>query len=95
VFANNPEIVKLDPEPVIVPGFIVQLPEGKPFNITLPVANAHVGWLIVPIAGANGAEGCAFTVTEVAVEIQLLSPVLLTRILCDPADIPANVVETW
>ena len=32
---------------------------------------------------ATGGEGCAFTGTEVGAEIQVLSAVLLTRILCD------------
>ena len=29
--------------PVIAPGIIVQLPDGKPLNTTLPVATEHVG----------------------------------------------------
>lgn len=49
----------LDPVPVIPPGLIVQLPAGKPFNITLPVASAHVGCVIVPTTGAAGVGGCA------------------------------------
>lgn len=31
------------PVPEIPPGFIVQLPVGKPVNTILPVASAHVG----------------------------------------------------
>jgi hypothetical protein len=42
---------------------------------------------------AAGAVGCGFTETAVAVEIQVLSPVLLTRILCEPGDTPVNVTE--
>lgn len=52
----------LVPVPVVVvpPGVtvIVQVPEaGKPFRITLPVATVHVGWVIVPIVGAEGVTG--------------------------------------
>jgi hypothetical protein len=39
------------------------LPAGKPFKTTLPVANAQVGWVIVPIIGAPGVEGCALMTT--------------------------------
>ena len=43
VFAVNPEIVVLTPDPVIAPGFIVQFPVGNPFKITLPVVTVQVG----------------------------------------------------
>ena len=61
----SPEIVLLVPVPVVVfpPGFRVnvQVPGvGKPFNTTLPVANEHVGWEIVPILGAAGVAGGVF-----------------------------------
>ena len=49
--------------------------------------------MVVLAVAAVGADGCAFTVTAVAVEIQVLSPVLLTKILCEPADTPVKVVE--
>ena len=52
-------MVVLVPEPVKDPGLIVQFPAGSPFNITLPVARAQVGWVIVPIVGD---EGTALTV---------------------------------
>jgi len=51
---------------VVPPGALVsvQVPVGgKPFNITLPVATVHVGWVIVPIAGAVGVTGCALITT--------------------------------
>jgi hypothetical protein len=38
----KPVMVVLTPVPLIDPGLIVQLPEGKPFNITLPVATPQV-----------------------------------------------------
>jgi hypothetical protein len=39
----RPEIVVLRVFPDIDPGFIVQLPAGRLFKTTLPVAVAHVG----------------------------------------------------
>lgn len=47
------------PVPVIVepPGeaVTVQVPDaGSPLNATLPVETEHVGWVIVPITGADG-----------------------------------------
>ena len=39
----NPEMVALAPVPVIAPVLMVQLPAGKPDNITLPVATVQVG----------------------------------------------------
>ena len=49
--------------------------------------------MLVLAVGAAGGEGWAFTVTAVVVEIQVLSVVLLTKILCEPAAIPAKVAE--
>jgi hypothetical protein len=51
------EIVVLVPVPLIVPGFIIQLPEGKPVKITLPVPVVHEGCVIVPTVGAGGVTG--------------------------------------
>lgn len=68
--AAKPEIVLFAPVPEINPGLIVQLPVGKPPKTTLPVADAHAGWVIVPTVGANGVAGCEL-ITELidAVEI--------------------------
>ena len=42
----------------------VQDPEaGSPLSTTLPVARAHVGWVIVPTVGAVGVAGCALITT--------------------------------
>ena len=49
--------------PVIAPGFIVQLPAGRPLSITDPVATAQVGCVIAPTTGAVGTAGCAFIIT--------------------------------
>jgi hypothetical protein len=62
------DTVELVPVPVVVvpPGvrIKVQLPvTGKPFNTTLPVATAQVGWVIVPTVGAVGDDGCAVITT--------------------------------
>ena len=45
------------------PGLMVQFPDGKPLNTTLPVATAQVGWVIVPTVGAAGVAGCALITT--------------------------------
>jgi len=65
VFAAKPDIVVLVVDPAIPPGFIVQLPEGKPLNITLPVASTQVGCVIVPTTGAAGVAGCVLITTFV------------------------------
>jgi len=61
----NPVIVVLIPLPVVVtlPGLRVSVHvplEGNPFNTTLPVATAQVGWVMVPTTGAAGVDGCEF-----------------------------------
>jgi hypothetical protein len=50
------------PRVVTLPGFRVsnQVPDGREFSVTLPVANAQVGWVIPPLAGAEGVTGWAF-----------------------------------
>ena len=52
-----------EPLPAMLPGLIVQLPDGSPLNTTEPVATAHVGCVIVPTTGAVGAAGCALITT--------------------------------
>jgi len=56
-------MVVLAPVPLIDPGLIVQFPEGKPLNTTLPVETEHVGCVIAPTIGAEGVTGCAFITT--------------------------------
>jgi hypothetical protein len=60
--ATSPDIVVLIPVPVEVvpPGVLVNVHVpvvGKPLIATLPVATEHVGWVIVPIVGADGVGG--------------------------------------
>jgi hypothetical protein len=59
---------------VVPPGVLVNVHvpvAGKPFNTTLPVAIAQVGWVIVPTVGAVGDDGCAvITTLAVAGETQ-------------------------
>ena len=59
------DMVVLVPDPVVVmiPGkrVRVQVPdEGKPNNVTLPVAKVQVGAVIGPTDGGVGVDGCAF-----------------------------------
>ena len=53
------------PVPLIPPGLSVQVPDGNPFNTTLPVDAEQVGWVMSPIAGADGAPGAELTVNIV------------------------------
>ena len=46
------------------PGFIVQVPAGRPLSTTLPVDVSQVGWVIVPIIGMVGESGTAFITTS-------------------------------
>lgn len=54
------------PVPVIEPGLIIHVPvAGMPFNITVPVGDAHeAGCVTVPIIGAVGATGGALITTS-------------------------------
>ena len=79
----------------MAPGLIVQLPAGSPVRTTLPVAVAHVGWVIVPTVGAAGVTGCALTVAVAAVDTQVLSAVLLTSTEWLPDATPLKVTEAW
>jgi len=56
---TRPDSVLLVPVPAMDPGFIVQLPAGRLFSVTLPVASAQVGCIMAPTVGAVGVEGCA------------------------------------
>jgi hypothetical protein len=59
----KPDKVVLVVFPAIAPGFSVQLPDGKPVKITLPVDNEHVGSVIVPTTGTDGTKGCGSIIT--------------------------------
>ena len=64
--------------PVTAPGFIVHVPvAGKPDKATLPVAVAHVGWVIVPTTGVIGVAGCAL-ITTLAVALEVHPAALVT-----------------
>jgi hypothetical protein len=51
--------------------------DGKPLSTTLPVEFAQVGWVIIPITGAAGAEGCGF-ITTFAVDADMHPSALVT-----------------
>ena len=48
----------------------VQVVEGKPLKITLPVATVQVGWFITPTIGAAWVGTGSITTFEVAKELQ-------------------------
>jgi hypothetical protein len=64
------------------------------FKTMLPLPAQLAGFVIVPVVRI-GVGGCAFTLTVVGAEIQVLSGVLRTKIVCTPAAIPAKVAEAW
>lgn len=55
-----PVTVLTTPVPVIAPGFMVHVPNGKFPKSTLPVARVHVGCVTAPVVGADGVNGCVF-----------------------------------
>ena len=55
-----------DPGVLVPPGVLVTVhvpDDGNPVRVTLPVETAHVGWVVVPISGADGVGGCGLIVT--------------------------------
>src|SRR5664280_735251 len=89
----------------MLPGLIVQLPEGKPLRTMLPVATAQVGWVIVPTIGAAGVTGCGLITTlaeagevhpTALVTVKLYVPVARLEIVvlaADPAIPPGLIVQ--
>jgi len=64
---------------------------GRPFNTTLPVARAQVGWVIVPGVGAVGAPGAVFiTILADGAEVHPAASVTVTVYV--PAAMPDTVV---
>ena len=52
---------------VVPPGVLINVhvpADGKPFNTTLPVDIAQVGWVMVPNVGAVGEVGGAATIAS-------------------------------
>ena len=99
-------MVVLVPEPAMLPGLIVQLPDdGKPFNTTLPVGTKQLGWVIAPAVGAVGVVGCALIITlvvaaevhpEVLVTLKLYVPVERTGtfvLIPEPVVLPGLTVQ--
>ena len=66
--------MKVAVEPEIAPGFMIQLPDGNPLKVTLPVAKIHVGCVIEAIIGAFGVVGCtSITILADAEEVQFVA----------------------
>ena len=84
VLAVKPDIVVLVVEPVMLPGLIVQSPDGKPLNATLPVEVEQVGWVMVPTVGADGAEGSLKLAFTPVAEVQPLA------VICKSLYVPAG-----
>ena len=57
--------MKVAVEPEIAPGFMIQLPDGNPLKVTLPVAKIHVGCVIEAIIGAAIDPTFKVTVSEI------------------------------
>ena len=77
----KPERVVVVPLPAIEPGLMVQLPDGSPLHATLPVAKAHVGWVMVPTIGADGIDGWAsMTTFPDATEVQVVVPSVTVKL---------------
>jgi hypothetical protein len=87
----RPVIVVLVPVPETDPGLIVQLPAGRPVNITLPVGTAQVGWVMVPAVGAAGVAGWA-AITTLADGDEAHPAAFITVKLYVPATRPEIVV---
>jgi hypothetical protein len=88
----SPEIVLLVPVPVTPPGLMVQVPlAGKPVNTTLPVETVHVGWVMVPINGADGDPGAAL-MTALPDEAEVQPAALVTVKLYVPEERPVTVL---
>ena len=60
---DKPLKVVVVPLPLIPPGFIVQLPVGRPLKATLPVGVVQSGWVIVPTTGVEGVAGAVLITT--------------------------------
>lgn len=81
----------LAPTPDIVPGLIVQFPDGKPLNITLPDATVQVVCVIVPARGTDGVTGCTL-ITTLADANEVHPSALVTVKVRVPATRPEIVV---
>jgi hypothetical protein len=89
--ATSPDMFVLEPVPLIAPGLTVQLPAGNPLSMTLPVAKAHVGCIIVPKVGAEGGPGIGLITTFAEAEEEQPAA-LVTMKLYVPGVSPVTVV---
>lgn len=89
---DRPDIVVLVPVPAIAPGLITQFPEGKLFNITLPVATSQVGCVMLPTVKIAGVSGCVL-ITTFAVGKEIQPSVFVTVKEYVPATRPDNIIS--
>jgi hypothetical protein len=92
----TPVTVRVVPVPLIAtpPGERVRVHvpvAGSPLIATLPVESAQVGWVIVPITGAEGVSGCAL-ITTLADAGDMQPSELVTVKVNVPAVSPETVV---
>jgi hypothetical protein len=98
-------MVVVVPAPAMLPGLMIQLPEGKPLNTTDPTGALHIGCIIVPTIGAAGVGGCAFITAAddgleehpaALVTIKLYVPLVrleMVVVLPDPEILPGLIVQ--
>jgi len=84
-------ILVLTPVEAIAPGLIVQFPDGKLLSVTLPVATAQVGCVIVPATGTEGVTGCVL-ITTLAETKEVHPAALVTVYAYVPATKPVIIV---
>lgn len=95
---ERPVIVEFVPVPVVVipPGVLVkvQVPvTGKPFKTIVPDGMGHVGWVIVPAAGADGV-GAPVVITTLDDDTEIQPDASVTVYVYVPAGMPDMVELT-
>lgn len=71
-------------------GVIVHVPDGNPPRSTLPVELAQLGWVIVPV---EGAEGLVFTVSVAKLLFTLVQLLMTTALYLYPSSPVASLID--